>query len=77
MKKVVLAVWVAGLTLAASAISSSDRNQQTGYLTQNVSPIQAVPESTPTLALALISLASAGVMTAYWKGRRSRASRSL
>ena len=73
MKKVALTVVVTCLTFVASAVTStSDNGQSHGYTTQNVAPVQTVPETTPTLALSLISLAAAGAMAAYWRRRSFR-----
>jgi len=74
MKKVVLALSVAGLSLAASAHSASDGKRQLGRHNSNVvTQTASVPEAAPTVALVLISAASLTVLAAYLRGKRSRA----
>lgn len=73
MKKVVLAACVTSLAFAVSAHPRSEQTQHLGRFTSDVvTPTQSVPESTPTIALALVSLAAVGVFAAYLRGRKSR-----
>src|SRR5713226_6419511 len=73
MKKAVLTLALAALSLAASAHSRSDGTHQLGRHEPNaVELVQSVPESVPTFALMLVSLASIGVIAAYLRGRKHR-----
>jgi len=75
MKKVVIAVCLTSVALAASAHTRYEQKQHLGrWTTDSVTPrTETVPESTPTIALTLVSLAAVGVLTAFLRSHKSGA----
>ena len=74
MKKAVIAAFVTSVALAASAHSRSTESPHLGtHGTDAVTPTESVPESSPPLALALVSAASIGLAAAFVRGKKSRA----
>ena len=74
MKVAALALGIVSLTLAASAHPPFEQRPHLGrHDSDDITLTRSVPESAPTLALALISIAGFGVVTAYISGRKSAA----
>ena len=71
MKVAALALGIVFLTLAASAHPRFEQRPHLGrHYSDDVPLTRTVPESTPTLALALISISGFGVLAAYFSGKR-------
>jgi len=65
MKRITLALSIVSLALTVTAAPRSEVHERDHLVGRasydNVEPIQSVPEVTPTLALAIIGMASLGV----------------
>ena len=70
MKVASLALGIVSLTLAASAHPRFEQRPHLGRHDSDVTLTRTVPESAPTLALALISIAGFGVVAAYFSGKK-------
>lgn len=74
MKKFLLTLGCAASCCAASAHSYSHDPQHLGrHDSDSIITTSAVPETTPTVTLVLVSVASLAVLTAYLRGRKSGA----